>query len=142
MIAGFALAAAGLFYTSSLAGVDDATVGVYRALKAELEERGHQPRLWVLSGRRFALDNALLTQWSGASRNSLHLRGDAIDLLVLDVDGDGRSDGRDVDIVYRILDRSLIRDAGGVGTYKGEADFFSRQMVHFDLRGHRARWHR
>ena len=123
-------------------GVHDDTVDAYRALKEELTEQGYRPRLLVISGRRYWLDNKILATFGGASRNSRHLRGDAIDVVVLDVNGDGDADRADVDIVYGILERQLIRDVGGIGTYKGEHDFFSRQMVHFDLRGHRARWHR
>ena len=129
-------------YTSSLVGVRTETRQTYRALKEELRRAGHRPHLAVLSGRRFAVDNWLLNTFGGASRNSRHLHGDAIDVLVLDVDGDGRADRNDIDIVYAILDQKLIGDSGGVGTYAGESGFFNRQMVHFDLRGHRARWHR
>lgn len=53
-----------------------------------------------------------------------------------------RAEARGVDIVYRILERELVGDRGGIGTYKNESGLFNRQMVHFDLRGHRARWHR
>ena len=49
-------------------------------------------------------------------------------------------DSKDVDIVHRILDQELIGHRGGVGSYKHESGFFSRQMIHFDLRGKRARW--
>ena len=129
-------------YTSSLIGVDDDTREVYRVLKARLAEDGHQPHLFVLSGRRYWLDNKILNTFGGASRNSRHLHGDAIDVVVLDVNDDGSIDRADVDLVYTLLDRELIGDTGGIGTYKNESDFFSRQMIHFDLRGHRARWHR
>jgi len=131
-----------LVYTSSLVGVDEKTIATYRTLKSELVKRGHEPRIFVISGRRFWLDNKILNTFGGASRRSRHLAGDAIDVVVLDVNGDGEADREDVDIVYGILDRELVGNGGGIGTYKNESDFFSRQMVHFDHRGHRARWHR
>lgn len=106
-----------------------------------MHERGYHPNVFVISGRRFWLDNKVL-QWGGASRNSRHLRGDAIDIVVLDVNRDGKANAQDVDIVHAILDGEIIRDQGGLGTYKSEAGLFNRQMVHFDLRGHRARWNR
>ena len=31
---------------------------------------------------------------------------------------DGRSNERDVDIVFRILDEQIVRNEGGAGTYK------------------------
>ncbi len=136
------LIAATLLYTSSLIGVEQETIDAYRSLKAELVDRGYEPRMFVISGRRYQLDNKLLATFGGASRKSRHLRGQAIDVVVLDVNRDGVADRKDVDLVYGILDRKIIGSSGGVGTYKNEADFFSRQMVHFDLRGRRARWHR
>ncbi len=137
LIAGLAL-----IYTSSLIGVEAETIAVYRSLKSEIAKQGHNPRLLVISGRRFWLDNKFLTTFGGASRNSRHLHGDAIDVVVLDINRDGVADRKDVDIVYTILNQKLIGSSGGLGTYKNENGFFSRQMVHFDRRGHRARWHR
>lgn len=139
-----AVAIAGLIwlYTGSLIGVDDATVATYRDLRQRLTEDGHQPKLFVLSGRRFWIDNKILTTFGGASKNSRHLKGDALDIIVLDVNGDGTADRADVDIVHRILDEDLIGNRGGLGTYKNESGLLNRQMVHFDLRGHRARWNR
>ena len=129
-------------YTGSLIGVDEATVATYRALQQRVSERGYEPSFFVLSGRRFWIDNKILTTFGGASKNSRHLKGDALDIIVLDVNGDGTADRTDVDIVHRILDEELIGDRGGLGTYKNESGFLNRQMVHFDLRGHRARWNR
>lgn len=136
------LVASVLIYTSSLIGVRQETVQAYRSLKAELRRQGHDASMFVISGRRYWLDNKILSTFGGASRKSRHLRGQAIDVVVLDVNDDGEIDRKDVDIVYRILDRQIIGDSGGLGTYRNESDFFSRQMVHFDLRGRRARWHR
>ncbi len=136
------LIAATLLYTSSLIGVDKETINAYRSLKAELTDLGYKPRMFVISGRRYQLDNKILATFGGASRKSRHMRGQAIDVVVLDINQDGVADRKDVEIVYGILDRKIIGNSGGVGTYKNESDFFSRQMVHFDLRGHHARWHR
>ena len=129
-------------YAGSLIGVDRDTVGVYESLKAKVKERGYEPRFFVISGRRYWLDNKLLTSFGGASPNSRHLHGDAVDIIVLDVNDDGVADSKDVDVLHRILNEELIENKGGIGTYKNESGFFDRQMVHFDLRGHRARWSR
>ena len=128
-------------YTGSLIGVEEKTVLTYRMLQERIAEEGLEPRFFVISGRRFWLDNKLLAL-GGASRKSHHLRGEALDIIVLDVNDDGTADAADVDIVHRILDQELIGDRGGLGTYKNESGFLNRQMVHFDLRGHRARWNR
>ncbi|MGB0932220.1 MAG: hypothetical protein ACPGVB_15660, partial [Chitinophagales bacterium] len=64
------------------------------------------------------------------------------DILVLDVNKDGESNDKDVDIVVDILNEKIVKNEGGIGTYKKEGSFFSRQMVHFDCRGYWARWHK
>lgn len=129
-------------YSNSLVGVDKSALDAYRSLQERVAAQGHYPRFFVISGRRYWLDNKLLQLFSGANRNSRHLQGDAIDIIVLDVNNDGAADSKDVDIVHGILDREIIGDQGGLGTYKGERGLLNRQMVHFDLRGHRARWNR
>lgn len=142
IVTGLAVAALVWLYTGSLIGVDDGTVETYRALQERIIEKGYEPRLLVISGRRYSIDNKLLAMLGGAAKNSRHLRGDALDIIVLDINRDGTADHVDVDIVHRILDQELVGDRGGVGTYKTESGFFNRQMVHFDLRGRRARWNR
>ncbi|HSR54161.1 MAG TPA: hypothetical protein VLV83_25305 [Acidobacteriota bacterium] len=141
LLAALALAAAAWTYSNSLIGVDESVITAYRTLQQRVEAAGHRPGFFVFSGRRYWLDNLLLTAF-GASPNSRHLHGNAIDIIVLDVNGDGTADAQDVDLVHRILDREIIADRGGLGTYKNEWGFLRRQMVHFDLRGRRARWNR
>jgi uncharacterized protein YcbK (DUF882 family) len=80
--------------------------------------------------------------FSGAAKKSRHLRGDAIDIIVFDINRDGRSDSKDVDIVFSILDKKIIKSHGGIGTYKGEKTFINRQMIHIDCRGYKARWYK
>ena len=97
-----------------------------------------QPNYFVISGRRWALDNYILNKFAGAAKKV----SNAIDIIVLDVNGDGEINGNDVDLIYTILNKKIIRDFGGIGTYKNGKGFFSRQMVHFDCRGKKARWNR
>ncbi len=73
---------------------------------------------------------------------SRHLIGDAIDFIVFDINGDGSSNSDDVDIVYDILNKQIIKDKGGIGTYKNEKSFINKQMIHIDCRGYGARWAR
>ena len=129
-------------YTSSLIGVHDTSKSYLNKLELALKDDGYQANYFVISGRRWPVDNYLLNKLGGASKKSRHLRGQAIDIIVLDVNQDGKRNAQDVDIVYNILDKRIIKDKGGIGTYKKESGFFSRQMIHFDCRGKRARWHR
>ncbi|MFK7924174.1 MAG: YcbK family protein [Bacteroidia bacterium] len=69
----------------------------------------------------------------GASR-SRHMLGEAVDILIKDINGDGRNNQADKDIVLKILDEKVIANKGGLGRYPGT------MSVHFDVRGRRARW--
>ena len=127
-------------YTSSLIGVKETPKTYLNQLRSELRNQGFFPQFFVISGRRFRWDNYLLSTFGGAAKNSYHLKGQAIDIIVLDINGDGKCNGVDVDTVVRILDKKIIGNKGGIGTYKKQSGFFNRQMVHFDNRGKWARW--
>jgi len=129
-------------YSNSLISVSNKTVTYYEDLKKELEENGYSKSIYVISGKRFEFFNSLLAKYGNAVKTSRHLKGEAIDIIVFDVNNDGESNSTDVDIVYQLLDKKIIKDNGGIGTYKKKNSFFSRQMVHFDCRGYKARWHR
>jgi uncharacterized protein YcbK (DUF882 family) len=128
-------------YSNSLSGVNPRTLAFYNQLKSSLEEKGFSPNLLVISARRSKWHNSLLTPF-GASSESRHLLGEAIDVMVMDVNDDGQMDSKDVDIVYQILDEEIIAKTGGIGTYKTESWIWNKQMVHFDCRQLKSRWHR
>jgi uncharacterized protein YcbK (DUF882 family) len=130
------------FYCNNIQLADARTQVFYNDLKDSLQRKGLSAHLLVISTKRGAWHNAIQVKFSGAANNSRHLTGDAIDFLVFDVNGDGSADGKDVDIVFDILDGQIIRDKGGIGTYKNEHSFINRQMIHIDCRGYRARWAR
>ncbi|MFM7671390.1 MAG: hypothetical protein ACKO6Q_02215 [Bacteroidota bacterium] len=116
------------------------TANYYRSLQETLRSRGYSPNLLVICTKRHVWVNKLLVRLNGAASDSRHLNGEAIDFVVFDVNGDGRSNSNDVDIVYRILDREIIADKGGIGTYKQKRGFFNKQMIHIDCRGSGKRW--
>jgi uncharacterized protein YcbK (DUF882 family) len=130
-----------LLYCNSFDQVNPTTIELYGQLKTELKKKGYDDKLLVISSKRASWHNNILTLF-GASSKSRHLGGDAIDFMVLDVNGDGEFDSNDVDIVYTILDKTIIRNKGGLGTYKSEAGIWNRQMIHLDCRPNRTRWHR
>jgi len=129
-------------YTNSLIGVNSKAKTYLTKLDKELSRKGYAPNYFVISGRRWAWDNYLLNKFGGAAKKSQHLQGNAIDIIVLDVNGDSKIDGKDVDLIYVLLNKKIIRNQGGIGTYKQQNGFFNQQMVHFDCRGHKARWNR
>lgn len=132
-----------LFFTyfNNVSGVDPATRSYYQELKSKLVENGYDDNLIIVSGIRWKWHNDLLNYFkTGAAKNSFHLDAKALDVIVRDVNKDGRADKQDVIIVKEILEKDIVRNNGGVGIYLNSNHFFSKQMVHFDCRGYKARW--
>ena len=70
----------------------------------------------------------------GGASKSRHIVGEAIDLKIGDVDQDGFVTAKDKNKILEICDLELIGNQGGVGKYPGT------DVIHIDIRGHRARW--
>jgi uncharacterized protein YcbK (DUF882 family) len=130
------------FYLNNTNLANPKTTFFYNELKKSLKQHGYSTHLVVISAKRFKWHNELQVMFNGAAPKSRHLVGDAIDFIVLDINEDGISDSKDVDIVYNLLDKQIIKDNGGIGTYKGKNNFFNKQMIHIDCRGYRARWNK
>jgi uncharacterized protein YcbK (DUF882 family) len=120
--------AAGLFffYFNNTRLVDAKTRVFYSDLKDSLKRKGFKTNLLVISTKRVKWHNDIQVKFSGAAKDSRHLVGDAIDFIVFDVNNDGISNNKDVDIVFDILDKEIIKDNGGIGTYKNEHSFIDR----------------
>jgi uncharacterized protein YcbK (DUF882 family) len=127
-------------YFNNLSLADRQTVSFYKELKEVIKKKGYKPRLLVISTKRFSFHNKIQVKYAGAATKSRHLTGDAIDFLVFDINNDGKRNAADVDIVYKILDEEIMKNKGGIGTYKNEKTFIDRQMVHIDCREVRSRW--
>jgi hypothetical protein len=56
--------------------------------------------------------NEIFIKISPAEPESHHLKVEAIDILVFDVNDDGNINGKDVDVVYKILDTEIVKDNG------------------------------
>lgn len=129
-------------YCNNTSLINLKTQNFYNDLKVSLKQKGYSTSLIVISTKRVKWHNDLQVKLSGAAKESKHLAGDAMDFMVLDINYDGKRDSKDVDIVYEILDKEIIKDNGGIGTYKGETFFIDRQMIHIDCRDSKARWAR
>jgi uncharacterized protein YcbK (DUF882 family) len=116
----------------------------------ELEAMGHPVRhVQIMSGFRTPQYNHTGGNTAGRANLSRHMYGDASDVFVDndrngtcdDLNGDGRINEKDADVVLAAVDRverkypALV---GGVGVYVaccGHGPF-----THIDVRGYRARW--
>jgi hypothetical protein len=128
------------FFFNNLNTVSPVARSYYDQLKEKLAAKGYSVNTIVICAKRPYWINKLLVKYNYAAPKSRHLKGDAIDLLVLDINKDGTADATDIDIVYSILDKEIIRNKGGIGTYKMARFILNRQMIHFDARGVGKRW--
>jgi uncharacterized protein YcbK (DUF882 family) len=117
---------------------------------AELGRRGIDVRtVRVMSGFRTPQYNKLGVGAGGRAATSRHQYGDAADVFVDnngdgrmdDLDGDGKVDHRDAQVILRAVEeveRDYPELAGGVGVYR--ATSAHGPFAHIDARGYRARW--
>lgn len=111
--------------------VDERMLVCLLDLQKELRRKGYRPdAFWI----RYAHRPPRLNREVNGVRNSRHILGQAIDLVIEDIDQDGQYTAADKAIVVDILDKRVIKDQGGIGRYPGT------RTVHFDTRGYRARW--
>ncbi len=107
---------------------------VYKLLDLQiaLKKEGYDPKgFTVRNGHRYPAYNEKV----GGASVSRHILGEAIDLTIGDIDGNGRyEEKKDKKIVLELLDKKIIRNEGGVGLYPNSSS------VHFDVRGRKARW--
>lgn len=109
-----------------------------KLIKEKIIEKGYKYSITRISSFRNQKENDLLPL---SAKNSFHLLGKALDVIVWDINNDYRINLQDVDLFISIIkeveaeNKALI---GGIGTYKNNK--LSRQMVHFDTRGYAAYW--
>jgi uncharacterized protein YcbK (DUF882 family) len=112
--------------------IDEDVINVYQKLINELQKKELDVNeIRITSGFR----NPTYNQMVSGATCSQHQMGTAIDISVGDLNGDGVADRVDRKFIYDILELKLIRNKGGLGKYKN-----SPKLIHFDTRGHRARW--
>jgi len=116
--------------------LDPDVVAKKNRLTRSLIAQGYRPRYIVLSGYRPPWLNQIMPL---SARKSSHMKGQAIDLLIFDINGNYRFDNEDLKIVSNTLDaidRKHPEHRGGVGLYHNS---FPR-MVHFDVSGKHRHW--
>lgn len=97
----------------------------------ELKEAGYNPEAFdIVNGHRHPRYNENV----GGAQLSRHIKGEAVDIYVGDINQDGYTNKEDKDIILDLLENKIIKNQGGIGLYPGT------QSVHYDVRGYRARW--
>ena len=106
---------------------------IYKTIELQntLADKGYDPNAFSInSGHRHPKENDRV----GGAYQSRHLVGQAIDITVRDINKDGKVTDLDKKIVYDLLDKKIIGRRGGIGRYP------NTMVIHYDVRGHKARW--
>lgn len=112
-------------------GIDPAILYKVVELRQELEKRGMDAEAFHCN---YGYRHPVLNEAVGGASLSRHIAGDALDLVIGDINQDGEVNSRDKKIVLDLCERKIIDGRGGIGRYPGT------QVIHLDLRGKRARW--
>lgn len=111
--------------------IDPKVLQATLGLLDELEARGLNRHGFTI---RLAHRHPLFNKEEGGVKGSRHIRGQAIDIEIGDINGDGDITYDDKLLVLDIVENTVIRDKGGVGRYPHS------MVVHYDTRGYKARW--
>ncbi|MBL4649279.1 MAG: DUF882 domain-containing protein [Aureispira sp.] len=112
-------------------GIDERVL--YKALELQdalSEKQFDRDALKITSGHRTPQRNKAV----GGASKSRHIKGEALDMWIGDINKDGVYSKEDKQIVLELCDKKIIGNEGGIGLYPGT------QVVHIDVRGRRARW--
>ncbi|MEO9531257.1 MAG: D-Ala-D-Ala carboxypeptidase family metallohydrolase [Crocinitomicaceae bacterium] len=74
-----------------------------------------------------------LNKARGGASKSQHIYGKAADLVIEDINNDGKANQKDKEIALEILE-GIVGSKGGMGLYPGT------MTIHIDCRGYAARW--
>jgi hypothetical protein len=105
-----------------------------KGIKEEIIKEGYQPKWFIISQKRYGFFNNLLLN-SVKNGKSKHLKGKAIDLYVIDINGDGTYDKEDFEIIEKAAkknQRDFELRKGRVFHYFGKG-YFSQHMVHIEI---------
>lgn len=111
-------------------------------IEKEIREMGYRPIWFMISGRR---DKILtLISYNNKKKGSPHLKGIAIDIEVIDIDGDWDFDEKDISI-FETANKSVeLKNPslrGNMGTYRGpNSDWLEWHQIHIDTKGKSRRY--
>lgn len=110
-------------------------------IENEIEKRGYRNDWFIISGQRHLWYNKILPN---SAKDSYHLKGEAIDIYVIDINGDGIFNSEDIKIFQsanKYVESIHPELIGAVGTYTTKG-YFTRHMIHVDTRGYKLRYNK
>lgn len=132
-----ALTSYGLMVFFGLLGANDKAELKLQLVKTELINEGYNPKWFCISKKRNLIYNRILKKSN--KDNSHHLNGRAIDLYVIDINGDYQFDEIDIKILEKtnkLIEKKHPELKGAFGIYnKKNNDYLTRHMIHLDVGG-------
>ena len=126
----------GIMYAVGLLGAEKEILTKLELIKGELKAMGHNPKWVIISQKRNIWINKEL---KNAVPNSNHLYGKAIDVYVLDINGDNLFNKEDISIIEQannVVEKEHPDLIGCLGDYfLDKNDYFTKHMIHFDTHG-------
>lgn len=104
-----------------------------RMIEDEVYRRGYDPNWIIISGKRSQWYNDILRL---SAKNSQHVKGNAVDIYVFDVDCDGKFTKKDIEIVRLAtisVEKNFPEYKGFFNTYLNKGTF-AKRMIHIDVR--------
>ena len=117
-----------------LSGANKSIKTKVQLINESLVEEGYNPNWVIISEKRSEKLNSILPN---SAKKSHHLHGNAIDIFVIDIDGNGVFNQTDLDIVAihnKKVEKNNPKLKGGFGTYTNRG--IAKRMIHFDTRGY------
>ena len=112
-----------------------------KLIENEISKMGYNNNWFIISGKRHSWYNSLL---SNSAKDSYHIRGEAIDIYVIDLNGDGIFNSKDIKIfesANKYVESTNPDLVGALGTYTTKG-YFTRHMIHIDTRGYKKRYNK
>lgn len=112
-------------------GIDQDILFKILALQDALTANGYNRNAFKIThGHRHPSFN----QQVGGTSKSRHIAGEAVDMVIGDINNDGKYSKADKAIVLELCEKEIIGNTGGIGRYP------DTRTVHIDVRGYQARW--
>lgn len=112
-----------------------------KMIENEISKRGYTNNWFIIGGKRHSWQNKLL---SNSAKNSYHLKGEAIDIYVIDLNSDRIFNSEDIKIfesANEYVESTNPELVGALGTYTTKG-YFTRHMIHIDISGYKKRYNK
>ena len=136
-----------LMYVGGLIGANEHVLKKLDLIEQELKKKEYNTNWFIISQKRNRIMNSLLpnsAKGKNPKKESQHISGKAIDIYVLDIDGDNVFNRKDIKILEQansLVEKNHPELTGAFGDYfLDKHDYFTKHMIHIDTRGQKVRY--